>query len=517
METQQSRRIRFNTIVFVLAAAPFLIFPLIAQDDLLLRFMPDDSFYYIKTAMNFAHHGKVSFDGIHNTNGFHPLYFLLLLPVVMMFESATVLKAIFVLHGLLLFSATLLLANKLKDGPLAQFARSTTILFAASPLATLFIWVSVGLESALVVLCTVLLFVSWLHAAKQHYSSTPANTAIGIAIALLLLSRLDLIIAVIPACTYLFVTSIRKTHRLRHLMAFFAPALVFCSIYLLINLANTGHFTPISGHVKHTVNIPFYQSWISITRGDIKGIVLTVFPFVLGITALFLAGHAVLNKKADHWSAPVIMLITGQFLYLLYLLIYASDFYRWYLSFPIACGIISLAFITAKASSKIQIRHGKTLGATFIGFAVLIAAANIVLLNYIGKNNISSSYHLSLIAKHMNKLLTSSDKIGVYDAGVIGFYFNDTIVNLDGLANNHEYFDSHYRTKKFLEYFQKENISYFLVRDSLIADRENVLADTYESSYFLPDKRIIFHKKNELMRYQIPEKFMVLLFRIDDK
>jgi hypothetical protein len=41
-------------------------------------FFEDDFFYYVEVARNFARHGVSSFDGIHLTNGYHPLWMLLL-------------------------------------------------------------------------------------------------------------------------------------------------------------------------------------------------------------------------------------------------------------------------------------------------------------------------------------------------------------------------------------------------------------------------------------------------------
>jgi hypothetical protein len=41
-------------------------------------FFEDDFFYYVQVAQNFAHHGVSSFDGVHLTNGYHPLWMLLL-------------------------------------------------------------------------------------------------------------------------------------------------------------------------------------------------------------------------------------------------------------------------------------------------------------------------------------------------------------------------------------------------------------------------------------------------------
>ncbi len=51
-------------------------------------FLCDDSFYAFKIAQNIASGLGSSFDGIHSTNGFQPLYVFLLVPVYMVFPSS---------------------------------------------------------------------------------------------------------------------------------------------------------------------------------------------------------------------------------------------------------------------------------------------------------------------------------------------------------------------------------------------------------------------------------------------
>ncbi|MFN7825259.1 MAG: hypothetical protein ACK5P6_07855, partial [Pseudobdellovibrionaceae bacterium] len=40
----------------------------------LVQVVPDDAFYYLQLAKNFAHTGQWTLDGIHPATGFHPLY-----------------------------------------------------------------------------------------------------------------------------------------------------------------------------------------------------------------------------------------------------------------------------------------------------------------------------------------------------------------------------------------------------------------------------------------------------------
>ena len=54
----------------------------ISDSDYLLNWYPsDDSYYYFKTAQNIAYGKGITFDGINRTNGFHPLWMMICIPV----------------------------------------------------------------------------------------------------------------------------------------------------------------------------------------------------------------------------------------------------------------------------------------------------------------------------------------------------------------------------------------------------------------------------------------------------
>jgi len=57
-------------------------FVLFAPDEVLLNwFSSDDAFYYYKTAQNIAEGKGITFDGFYPTNGFHPLWMVVCIPV----------------------------------------------------------------------------------------------------------------------------------------------------------------------------------------------------------------------------------------------------------------------------------------------------------------------------------------------------------------------------------------------------------------------------------------------------
>lgn len=76
---------RRETKVFLilLAVNILLHIPVIAagHNALLNWYLTDDAFYYFKTAQNISETGFISYDGLATTNGFHPLWMLICIPV----------------------------------------------------------------------------------------------------------------------------------------------------------------------------------------------------------------------------------------------------------------------------------------------------------------------------------------------------------------------------------------------------------------------------------------------------
>ena len=97
----------FFTLVFLVWRA-FLIIYLPAQD--LVTLTTDDAFYYMNIASNITQGHGATFDGINKTNGFHPLWQIMLIPVYWLIPSDRVLALRIVLFiQLLVFTLILFL------------------------------------------------------------------------------------------------------------------------------------------------------------------------------------------------------------------------------------------------------------------------------------------------------------------------------------------------------------------------------------------------------------------------
>ncbi len=69
-------------LAFALASSLWTAYLAATEPDRLLGFVPDDAFCYFGVAEHFREGWGFSFDGLTKTNGFHPLWALIITPVL---------------------------------------------------------------------------------------------------------------------------------------------------------------------------------------------------------------------------------------------------------------------------------------------------------------------------------------------------------------------------------------------------------------------------------------------------
>lgn len=211
-----------------------------------MAFYDDDFFYYLKIALNLAAGHGSTFDGIHHTNGYQPLWLLVITALV---KVAPLSAALFVILCLMCVSIMATYALSL-----ATFNRVAQNEFVAS-LAAAFIAFSAirlihgGME---VVLTIPLALALCCFRTRPRFAWTARNAAIyGLLASLVVLSRLDSLLLIAP----LFLMELFWPQNIRHSFRFFAAAalalgLLPVFIYFVINLHYFGVLLPISGLAK---------------------------------------------------------------------------------------------------------------------------------------------------------------------------------------------------------------------------------------------------------------------------
>ena len=212
-----------------LAKAPFL------------SFYVDDFFYYLKIAHNLANHKISSFDGIHLTNGYHPLWMAALTGLSILFHG----KAFFLALQCLTFAAACTFFEGVKKVlSLLGIAEPLLSVLALIPSLQALLLLRDGMEVTLALpLCI------WLVAAVLAQDNSPRQgLGIGLLASLTILSRLDtifLVVLLLAACLY----SMPKQRRLRWLGGFCA-GITPVALYFAFNFFYFHSMMPLSGRAK---------------------------------------------------------------------------------------------------------------------------------------------------------------------------------------------------------------------------------------------------------------------------
>jgi hypothetical protein len=160
-------------------------------------FTRDDAYYYFKVAQNISEGHGSTFDGINPTNGYHPLWMLVCVPIFYLaqYDLILPLRILILLLAGLRAATSILLYHLLRD----VIARPIAMLGALYWAFDMYIhWTAYqqGLETGLTAFCLVL-FLYLLRRFERDRKTAPNKlkqiATLGIAASLVMFSRLDMV------------------------------------------------------------------------------------------------------------------------------------------------------------------------------------------------------------------------------------------------------------------------------------------------------------------------------------
>lgn len=214
-----------------------------------VRVTKEGGLYYFEIAQNLAAGAGSTFDGVHVTNGYHPLWVLCLVPVFWMrSEPESALRLGILLQGILMAGGTSILyaTFRLGAGRLA------------SSLAAL-VWVALTYREALSGLefgLHALLVLSGAFVYRRLVGEPPrlpAHLGLGVLLGLGFLARLDNVVlsALIGAALAWRASGTGLGgDGARRVLAYVLPIAALCALYVVVNLWLCGHALPVSAAVK---------------------------------------------------------------------------------------------------------------------------------------------------------------------------------------------------------------------------------------------------------------------------
>jgi hypothetical protein len=430
----------------------------------------DDAFYYFQIARNVARGAGFTFDGLHATNGFHPLWLLSLVPVFRAFPGDVApLRAVLVLEGALVAASAVtvfrVLAPRLGRGP----ACATALLLLAQPGALRIL--RGGMEGALALFLLSRVWAQWL-AVCDDAGALRRWWWLGGWCALFMLARLEGAVAV-AVLALLAAPMLRQDPRRG--MALVLPAAVAAAVYLAWTQWAFGLWGPVSALVKSHVGgeawirqtgwqrvaLFFYLPWgidphiravleaVSITHPVVAPIIGTVVPLALvaavvwqrrrwlprlqGTGALFVLVTVVIMMAID--KAGVRLMV---------------DWYR-------APSLLGLAVLGGLLLAG-RIRLAR------VALAVLAVVCLARIPQPLWYVRYSPSAHpLGLQAAQWLRPHVAGGAVAAsWNAGLIGYFTGNGVVNLDGLVNDGVFLRDVVRGRDLAGYLERERVRFLV-------------------------------------------------------
>ncbi len=436
----------------------------------------DDSFYYFQIARNLAEGKFSTFDGgISRTNGYHPVWMLLVTPFYWVFDKEAALFAIKTFEIMLIAGGVAAIAMA------ARLARLPwVLLFAALPMLYRRRGTWVGMEASAGLFMLGLLFL-----ALCLYARNPARWRWALATLAFALPwvRLEYIAISLAATSALYViewswrersSGASRREQVRSVLAADAVipllgALAGILVYFAYNWLVFGGILPVSGVTKHLWSQVRweYEGGYSLPRNLLN--IMEIRMFSGGALAVMLASCAFLpllwwlvrhSRRRDDWL-PLVFLVgvfgvaaghLAKFAQTVLAVHPAVASYSWYfvpayltlaLFVPVGCYVavrLVLRLVTPK-SRRVAVLLSR--GIIGVSIVILFIRANFTYpFQYVDRSSQSNwdwEVHSYTGTQAMNHILPEGSVVGSWDAGVIGYFSRFPVVNLDGLVNSYEY------------------------------------------------------------------------------
>ena len=483
----------------------------------------DDAFYYFQLAANYPRVGYWSFDQIHTSNGVQPLWAMVLTTAALALDwlgiqDKDVLARVFVLLAAIANVASAFVLFHLLTRAVSI---GTGIAAAGAFLLPMgIVWQRVwGMETSLYAL----LLVSTVAVYHLNYLGKPTyrgSLLLGALLGLTTLARLNagLFIPCLLAHFLLMAPRPGFITRLKLTLVAGCSAGLLVGSYLAYNWLTTDHFLPVSGAIKQIgsanylaangIDTPFsllfwkqhYEAfrgpilwfiksrsldgmWLVGSRvvfgGDSGALIENFLLFCTAVLLLpALLGHPLewlrfLTLRLRRLSVFGYVLLFGVVDALVSTMLYPLQAHyamiKWWfveneIVLAVATGTVSVAALAFVGGRFLN--HKQQARLVPLALCALVAyQAQIHVKHYwfegrrIYDWNLSANEEMYYAAKWLNANVRKDIIVGAWNAGILGYYSDHRVVNLDGVINNYEFLP-YLREGRINEYIHEQGIEY---------------------------------------------------------
>jgi hypothetical protein len=434
----------------------------LSVERLIHAYVIDDAFYYFETAANLARHGQLSFDGITFSNGFHPLWALLLVPIYWLgLDGATSFLVGVFLADLASAASTLLLFWVLQRRFNVLLAFALALVFLSQVIFPL----QYGLETPILVTSFVALMALYQARFQRPLSKVPLRDCrlLGFLLGLVVLARLDHAIFAAVLLALLLLSNRRSLLEAqdRIKLAWIAGIAAFLVLPVLaFNLATTGHMVPVSGVIKRIWSYEMLETAMdsaTFFQAKLEGLLMVLVEqkhFFWSLAGGVLILWVLLAQRRSASVRTLLPFILGPLaLFAYYLLIFHYPFNSsvWYYPTIWLAGLLTLGLAAEVLLDRLRMPGDSLFQGLLIGSLTVVLAFQAVaqierqraFSYWVETQTFEETYkYISWRAAEYvqdHTWSTGADSRPVFaaaDAGVLGFVLDEPVINLDGLINN---------------------------------------------------------------------------------
>lgn len=436
----------------------------------------EDGFYYLRIAEHLAAGQGSTFDGLNRTNGYHPLWLLLLVPVFWLAPSpeAAMTLAVLLQGALLALGAVLLYLTARRD--VGELAASLTALLWFGLVWGLSLS---GLEFALhgcLLLALAYSYRRWFWPRSPDAWRT--SFGLGLLLGLAFLARLETLLLSACLAVALALREARRPDRAAgiRMLALLSPLAASVALYLATNLLFFDLAVPVSSLVKRAwsdhllahdprfLEGGFWPAKAQQLVGalpELRGWPLRAV--LLGSLGATLSWRVLPSLRP---YGPFVAFSALQVLGYLLALHGQHSLTRWYYAIqPILAALLvgGLADALADGGGRRDLAAawrgpGRWLAAAAwcaVPLATLRSAEGLV-----ESSRSAPKEPLYLAARWARENLPREARIGTWNAGAIGFLSRRQVVNLDGVVNSREFFQT--RRHDLCRYWDEIGLTHLL-------------------------------------------------------
>jgi hypothetical protein len=468
----------------------------------------DDAYYYFQTARNIADLGWLTFDGIHATSGVQVLWSAVLAGLALIVHDRVgFIRAVLVLSALLNGIAGLILwrlGRNVYSGAVGSIA---VILWSGFMLGLLPMMMGVEYPLQMVILPAILSVWWTIHTDPASTATRSRLQLLGVLLTLNYWNRLDsaslsLLVAVAT------IVSLFRTHRslpklARQMAWLFVWPVAGAVGYVAICMRAAHTLVPISGLVKGYYAGRHFdgEGWLVSVAGHVSWwVLIEVRPLADVVSGALLANNAPLWQPLPLAVVAVVggatavsaARIAGErqqdrrrframvFLGLLWLFgaVHAAvvvgaighfshvtqHYYAWLLITWCLWGGVMIERLLSDRSATSRIRP-ITIG---LIASIIVGNSAVAWRQFSRPVDVNVELHnrrlavIAWLAEH----LPADARIGAWNAGQIGYFSQQTVVNLDGLANDADYLEV-LRHGSLAAYLRRERITYLVDNNAI--------------------------------------------------